>query len=231
MKNRYVAYSFVFAAIVAAPTWVACSGGDVANTPTDGGTDATQHPDVSTVDAGVDSAPVDAGIDLGLGGDGSPLICNGAVCTQTCCITVPIPPPFDAGPDGSDAQPPPFDASVTQECLASCPDGSIAAGCTDPAQCTVADPYCCGTAAVPSGSFPGCFQQATLTSACAAACNTNVLFQCNTTDHLRLCTRPQDCAGDPNNASCCTFQQGGQNIQFCAGGFVQQGATSCLDGG
>jgi hypothetical protein len=148
-------------------------------------------------------APVDVGeFDFGCGG-------NTACSLDKVCCTNPGPP-------------------VSFSCVdpASCPAADKIT-CDGPDECGGAAPVCCGVD-VPdgTGSFPQCNPMSVGTSCTsAAACQTNLPQSCNETATVVICHVKADCAGDPVNNKCCTFNSNGAELTFCI-----DGTTAALGG-
>ena len=111
-------------------------------------------------------------------------------------------------------------------CMTSCSDGGISVSCDGPEDCG-AGQTCCANIQTGSGSFPNC--PLTANAACTAnACNFMLPSGCPGSGRARLCHKPADCAGDPNAANCCRFQQGtGAAITMCVSDLAKFLAAEC----
>jgi hypothetical protein len=119
----------------------------------------------------------------------------------------------DAATDaGSDAFA--FDASI--------PDANF--GCNDPSTCDGG--LCCADLVLGAGNPPSCPINS-IASACKSTCATKLAFSCATTETVRFCAKPADCA-EAAYPKCCEFQQGQQTVTFCASNAVANFATKCF---
>lgn len=110
-------------------------------------------------------------------------------------------------------------------CQASCPGG--ATNCVGPQQCA-AGQLCCGTVTFGNGSIPNCDIDA-IASSCTTSCTTNLGLSCNVTNTLRLCHQNADCATDPQNKNCCTYNGSGVSAIVCVSDLVRDVAgLNCL---
>ena len=107
-----------------------------------------------------------------------------------------------------------FDVSI--------PDANF--GCNDPSTCDGG--LCCADLVLGAGNPPSC-PITSIASACASKCATKLAFSCATTETVRFCAKPADCA-EAAYPKCCEFQQGQQKVTFCASNAVANFATKCF---
>jgi len=115
------------------------------------------------------------------------------------------------------------DGGFSQMCMSSCSDGGITQSCDGPEDCGSGVPFCCGALKLGAGNFPNC-PLVSATSACAAACNTDIQFACAVTDKVRLCHHEAECADDGNSPNCCELSMGGAKIRACVSDLIKGAA-------
>jgi len=166
---------------------------------------------------------------LGIVGSSSLLACGGDsnVGDAGNDATTDSPSGNDAAPDSS-ASDAAGDAGSEAAPPGDAGDGGpvVTLGCANPSECD-GGAFCCGTVDLNGGTPPNC-NVASITTACAAQCNTSLQFSCTVTETVRLCGQPSDCT-ENQYSKCCTFQTGNQQTTFCASQQIANAAgATCM---
>lgn len=109
---------------------------------------------------------------------------------------------------------PSFDVSI--------PDAEFA--CKDPTTCDGG--FCCASLVLGAGTPPQC-PISSISSACKATCDTQLVLSCDATEQVRFCSKKADCTEAANNL-CCLFDQGGQQVTMCTNQLVSLVAKQCF---
>jgi len=215
------------AAAIAIGCLSACSGSANAGIPnavadaSDGSPDGSSKKDSGEPNGSPDSSPADTGAADGAtdvtfadaGRDAASEASTALVCgTETC-------------PTATECCAVLADASVSLQCLPSCPDAGAAIECDNPAQCPADKNVCCGAIQV-TGAGTDC-SFGTASSGCKTSCTSTATLSCPSTEIVQLCAHKSDCT-DPKYANCCTLTLDGQSETFCLNGTDALAAAELL---